>query len=235
MSELSIETQDFELVIAMDSSDVLYKLSTKAKNPTFENPLNALKEKCIEMKGPDLLSLSSKDLSFNTISEQGILYALKKLVSQYQGSDIYSQDAKGKDISELVCRCNFLDKKDLQDGFRKNSGDFKKTVIELNASLICSSCSSNVKMIYKAMNFEDPEKREQRVGQLVQQKLADFSDHCAIEFKAIQLNVANVKNRTVKIRAHGDREGLSRDQIKTETAKFLGSDLPEDFEISIFF
>lgn len=237
-SSLSTSTDQFKLSIAIDSGDILYKLSfvsLEAGGSKYESAGNLIKAACLERPISEILKLGSRDISQPSMAIESVLYSLKLLIKEFQGSNVEKIQTSESDLSQLVCRCNFLDKKTLEALFTEAKGDYKKALLASNASLICSSCSADVKAVYEGMTFEELEKRYERVKKAVEEELLEFSLVCPPDYEGLELSAASVKNETVKIKASGDRKGLGRNQIKKTLENFISKESLDGLGISIFF
>ncbi len=230
-----METDSFALEVFIDSTDTLYKVKYTAKDSSYEglgSSLDTLENRNIN----EVIELGTNDVfSPSSLPADWILYSVKELIKAHQGSDITKLDTENVNIDELVCRCKFLDKKSIQDSFIEARGDFKKAILKTNASLICSSCSSDVRQIFEELDFPEEKERVEKIKQNITEGLKDFAMFSPAEYAQTTLEVASVKGDTVKIKVNNRPEGLNRKQIKETLENYLGPKALEGIKLSVFY
>lgn len=231
----SVETDSFSLEVFIDSSETLYQIKYSAKDSSYEgldHPLQAI----VDKKITQVLKLGSRDLPAEpTLALDWLLYSVKELIKNYQGSDVSKQDTEQVDISELVCRCKFLDKNSIKNSFIEARGDFKKAILKTNATLICSSCSNDVRQIFDDLEFPEEKQRVEKIKKDITEGLEDFAMFSPAEYAQTTLEVASVKGDTVKIKVNNRPEGLNRKQIQETLENYLGPKLLEGIKLSVFY
>lgn len=231
---LKIETDAFVLEAGFDAAEKLHALRFQSVRGEYRQALKALKEAALEMSAPQILALAAGDILSGSLPFERTLYALKILVKRFQGSDVYAAQTRGADPSRLVCRCLYMDRKALEEAFRSAKGDYKQALLECNASMICSSCSADVKEVYEGMSFEELERRAEQIRDSVGRSLEDFAMVSPPLFEKMRFEAVSAKKETVKIKVSGDRQGVSRGEIKTVLENYLKDQL-EGFKVSVFF
>ncbi|MEX0799055.1 MAG: hypothetical protein WD025_06405 [Bacteriovoracaceae bacterium] len=234
---LSIKTNDFFLGVEIDSSDTLYKVQFAADQNPYKDAGSALKSGVLNQKISQILNLSAGDLTRErpTLPLERCLFAVKQLIKNFQGDDLYKSDLSPARLSSLVCRCLFLDKQALERSFMEAKGDFKKAVLSTQASLICSTCSKDVKLVYENMSFKEVSEQREKVRKAAQKALDEFSLFSPPEFQGMSFEVASSKTDTVKIKALNRNEGLGRLKIQKTLENYLRQEIAQGLRISVFF
>lgn len=232
---LNAKTDSFELAGAVDSSDILYRLEFELADEKLNASALELKDKALNQSLSRILSFCGADFVCQGLEIEWLLYALKTAIKNFQGADVHAGEAREVDLGELVCRCVFLDRPALEKAFAQNRGDFKKALLQTNASMICSSCSGDVKAVYEDMSFSEEEERREEVKRAAQKLLDDFSLYCPSEYEAMVFSVASVKSGSVKVKVEGERRGLGRSQIQKTLESFLKEICEQGYKISVFF
>ncbi|MCO4753943.1 MAG: (2Fe-2S)-binding protein [Bacteriovoracaceae bacterium] len=235
VNESFLDTDSFSLEVFIDSSDVLYRVSYVAKSDSYEAATDVL-DSLINKKITSIAGLGARDFSAEpSLAIEHVLYALKELIKYYQGSDVTKSETSQVELSELICRCKFLDRKTIEKAFLDAKGDFKKAVLATNASMICSSCSSDVKRVFDEMDFPEEKERVEKIRSEIQQALDEFSLFSPPEYAQTTFEVASVKGSVVKVKIINRPDGTKRPQIKQTLENYLGPKALEGLQLSVFF
>lgn len=233
--ELGLNSESFQLSLAVDSSDVIYRAKFLGKTPEASSIGDEAERSVKDRLAKDVVLLSSSDLGRPTPLADELLYHLKLLLKKHSGSDHTSLETRGISPSELLCRCEAIDLPSMREAFIEARGNYKEAVKKTNAGMICSSCRIDLKALYDGMVFEDVEERKARVKKSIESALAEFGLMCPPDYSELKFEVSNIKDDKIKIKAIGERKGLGRNQIKKTLENFIGKGPLEEMEISIFF
>lgn len=236
--ELDLKSHSFRISLAVDSSDIIYRLKIETDGPLANELAIKACEKLREKSVKDAYLFSSKELSNGHCAgplEDELLYHLKLLLKRYAGSDHTSSETRGFSPNELICRCESIDESAMKKAFEEERGNYKEAVLKSNAGMICSSCRKDLKALYNSMTFEDIEERKKRVKAAVESSLSEFLIMCPPEYGKLEFEVSNIKEEKIKIKASGERNGLGRNQIKKTLENFIGKDALEGMVISVFY
>lgn len=234
--ELSLTTKDFDLKLGIDSLDTVYSFQLNSHVGAYQKAGANLRTQLLNHKVSEVLSYGAGDVSSETtLPLERCLFAVKTLVKNYQGSDLYKAELSNADVSRLVCRCSFLDQETVERSFVEAKGDFKKAVLATQASMICSSCAEDVKKIYESLSFKELEEELRETRKKVQKALDEFALFSPPEFEGMTFEVASVKPEAVKIKALNRKEGLGRVKIQKTLENYLRQEISKGLSISVFF
>lgn len=234
--ELSLTTKEFEVKLEIDSSDTVYNFHLNSLFEAYQKAAANLIPRLLNHKVSEILSYGAGDVSdWPTLSLERCLFAVKTLIKNYQGSDLYKAELSQADVSHLVCRCSFLDQETIERSFVEAKGDYKKAVLATQASIICSSCAEDVKKIYESLSFKELEEELEETRKKVQRALDEFALFSPPEFEGMVFEVASVKPEAVKIKALNRKEGLGRLKIQQTLENYLGQEVSKGLAISVFF
>lgn len=227
--------QGVELYLHGDSKDVIYKSKFKTSHAELKPVLNDLSE-YVHNKSLDYLI---KNMAQEFVSEDKYLNLslahFKSALRSYGGE-------KGSlnlvDADKLLCRCSKVDYHQLELNFIQNYGDIVKVKQQTNASMICGSCTSQLKnlsheLTIKHQVFNGKSLAEWRLE--VVELLEEFAMYSPPEFEGAKIEIKNFALPLIDCLIHIPHQNLTNELAVKSLTNYLSRELQLPLEIKVSF
>lgn len=162
-----------------------------------------------------------------------LVQAFKVALYEYRG-DVILTDVVTHPLDELVCRCNKLFEKDIDEFFKKVKGNKKEFLKESNATMLCGGCSDYVESyLLKSADefFAGKSLAEYEVE--IQNELDDFLMHSPYSTEQVSFILDKVLAGKIRIRANRSDRNLKKEDMLKTLKDFFPRSLTQVFEISL--
>lgn len=231
------------LYLSIDTQESIYQCRYQAEDIHLKSSLEILSQISNDKKVESIYNFTISQLatyfesdkevinfiSKNKVSLEKALAMFRKASAIYWGYLAYDQ------VDDLVCRCNSIGKKAIDQAY-KETGDAKKVFQKLNLAGVCGTCKSDANKILsefelreKTLYGENKDIWAKKIDEIIN----EFFMLCPPEFSSLKFEFISITPRVIKLKCIREGDKPTRVEIQDSLNNFFKGQLDPEIPISI--